>query len=227
MGQAQASRASAPPRFNSCPLASVIDFATPTQHTARSLARPRNVAVGEGSSLEWNPLAPPGGTLLKVTRTNRDQRDAQLAAVLADAVRAGLLQAADALRVIRHEMRRRNTNKKATLPYRSARAQAVINEYAERGASPPKNGSDDALHADHVYEFGADQLFETVTVDDWHQVLTAARTVVVVTARENYALEKLENTGLQGPSKYAAAGVTWAGEAPAFVGGEAPADAVE
>ncbi|MCK9824650.1 hypothetical protein NOCD_14290 [Nocardioides cavernae] len=152
-----------------------------------------------------------------MTRTNRDERDAQLASVLADAVRAGRLQAADALRVIRHEMRRRNTNKKATLPYRSVRAQAVIDAYAERGESPPKNGSDDALHADHVYEFGADQLLETVTVDEWHEVLTAARTVVVVTARENYTLEKLENTGLRGPGKYAAAGVTWAAEVPGFI----------
>lgn len=162
-----------------------------------------------------------------MTLTNRDERDAQLATVLADAVRAGRLQAADALRVIRHEMRRRNTNKKATLPYRSVRAQAVIDAYAERGESPPKNGSDDALHADHVYEFGADQLLETVTVDEWHEVLTAARTVVVVTARENYTLEKLENTGLRGPGKYAAAGVTWAGEAPEFVGRDGEPDAAE
>lgn len=154
-----------------------------------------------------------------MTRSNRDQRDAELAAVLADAVRAGRLQAADALRVIRHEMRRRNTNRKATLPYRSAGAQAVIDEYAARGEVPPKNGSDDALHADHVYEFGVDQLLQTVTVDDWHQVLTSARTVVVVTARENYKLEVLENSGLRGPKKYEAAGISWAGEAPDFASG--------
>lgn len=151
-----------------------------------------------------------------MTRTNRDHRDAELAAVLADAVRADRLQAADALRVIRHEMRRRNTNRKATLPYRSAGAQAVLDEYAARGEMPPKNGSDDALHADHVYEFGTEQLQRTVTVDDWHDVLTAARTVVVVTARENYTLEKLENAGVRGPAKYEAAGITWAGEPPAF-----------
>jgi hypothetical protein len=184
-------------------------------------------ARDEGSSAEPNRPASPDGTLINMTRTNRDERDAQLASVLADAVRAGRLQAADALRVIRHEMRRRNTNKKATLPYRSVRAQAVIDAYAERGESPPKNGSDDALHADHVYEFGADQLLETVTVDEWHEVLTAARTVVVVTARENYTLERLENTGLRGPGKYAAAEVTWAGEAPEFVGRGAEPDAAE
>jgi hypothetical protein len=162
-----------------------------------------------------------------MTRTNRDERDAQLAAVLTAAVREGRLQAPDALRVIRHEMRRRNTNKKATLPYRSVRAQAVIDSYAERGESPPKNGSDDALHADHVYELGADQLLETVTVDEWHEILSAARTVVVVTARENYTLEKLENTGLRGPGKYAAAGVTWTGEEPEFLSRDGRPHAVE
>ena len=76
----------------------------------------------------------------------------KLAAVLAEAVRTGSLQAADALRVIRHEMRGRNTNKKSTLPYRSSRAQAVIDDYADRGEPVPRNGSDDALHADHVYD---------------------------------------------------------------------------
>lgn len=151
-----------------------------------------------------------------MTKSNRDQRDAELAAVLAEAVRAGRLQAADALRVIRHEMRRRNTNKTATLRYRSARAQAVIDEYAERGASPPKNGSDDALHADHVYELGADHLHRTVTVEEWRVVLAAARTVVAVTARENYILQKLETSGVHGPAKYIEAGVTWAGEPPNF-----------
>ncbi|MFN2347761.1 MAG: hypothetical protein ABR616_18865 [Dermatophilaceae bacterium] len=99
-----------------------------------------------------------------MTRSNRDQRDAELAAVLADAVRAGRIQAADALRVLRHEMRRRNTNLKAALPHRSAGAQAVIEEYAGRGEAPPKNGSDDALHADHVYELGVEQMLQTVTV---------------------------------------------------------------
>lgn len=151
-----------------------------------------------------------------MTQSNRDRRDAELAAVLAEAVRAGKLQEADALRVIRHEMRRRNTNKKSTLPYRSLRAQAVIDEYAGRGEQVPKNDSDDALHADHVYEFGAQHLHSTVTVGEWHEVLTLARTVVVVTARENYQLENLEVGGVRGPAKYRAAGINWAGEPPSF-----------
>ena len=80
----------------------------------------------------------------------------------------------------------------------------------------PRNGSNDALHADHVYELGAHHLNSTMTVDAWHDVLTVARTVVVVTARENYELEQIERGGIRGPAKYAAAGVTWAGEAPSF-----------
>ena len=113
-------------------------------------------------------------------------------------------------------MRRRNTNKKTALPHRSSWAQAVIDDYAGRGDSPPKNGSDHALHADHVYEFDAEQLRETVTVQEWLEVLVAARTVVVVTAKENYQLEILEKSGLHGPAKYDAAGITWADEPPPF-----------
>lgn len=148
--------------------------------------------------------------------SNRDRRDAELAAVLAEAVRAGKMQDVDALRVIRHEMRRRNTNKKSSLPFRSARAQAVIDDCASRDEPVPKNGSDSALHADHVYEFGAQQLQDTVSVGEWQEVLTRARTVVVVTAKENYQLEKVEMAGMRGPAKYQAAGVTWAGEPPPF-----------
>ena len=43
-----------------------------------------------------------------------------------------------------------------------------------------------------------------------------AQATRVVTARENYTLEKLENSGVRGPAKYEAAGITWAGEPPAF-----------
>lgn len=152
----------------------------------------------------------------RMVRTNRDQRDAELAAVLAQAVRAGALHEVDALRVIRHEMRLRNTNRKSALPFRSVRAQEVLDRYAARGEAVPKNSSDDALHADHVYELGAEHLQMTVTVDEWCAVLDRARTVVVVTARENYDLEKVEVAGLKGPAKYAAAGIAWAGVAPIF-----------
>ena len=93
----------------------------------------------------------------------------------------------------------------------------MIADYAARGEPIPKNGSDEALHADHVYELRVDQLRATFTVDEWHDVLAAARTVVVVTAKENYALEKLERSGIRGPAKYEAAGITWAGQVPAFL----------
>lgn len=141
----------------------------------------------------------------------RDYRDAQLATVLADAVRDGELEAVDALRVIRHEMRRRNTNRKNTLPHRSTNAQAVIDAYATRGEPVPKNSSNDALHADHVHPLTADDLHTNNTVTDWLNTLQRARTVVVVTAAENYALEQIERTGVTGPAKYEAAGITLAG----------------
>ncbi len=154
-----------------------------------------------------------------MTGLDRDARDAVLAAVLAQAVRDGDLQAHDALRVIKHEMRRRNTNKKTKLPFRSAGAQDVIDSYQGRGEPLPKNGSNDALHADHVYELGDADLRQTVGVDAWMALLERARTVVVVTAKENYALESIERAGTRGPAKYAKAGVTWAGDPPPFVSG--------
>jgi hypothetical protein len=140
-----------------------------------------------------------------------------MAAVLAQAVREGRILATDALRVIKHEMRRRNTNQKHKLPYRSARAQAVIDDYASRGELPPKNGSDDALHADHVYELDEVDLRTTRTPQEWVNLLSRARTVVVVTARENYDLEALELRGIRGPAKYVNAGLSWADGLPPFM----------
>jgi len=156
------------------------------------------------------------GHPVAVTKPTRDERDAALAAVLAQAVRDGRIQATDALRVIKHEMRRRNTNGTALLKHRSSGAQAVIDEYEARGLAVPKNGLNDALHADHVYEFGEIDLHRTSTVEAWTTLLDRVRAVVAVTARENYELERLERSGIRGPSKYAAAGVTWAGEPPSF-----------
>lgn len=149
--------------------------------------------------------------------TDRELRDAALAAVLAEAVRGGRLLPTDALRVIKHEMRSRNTNRKERLPHRSVAAQQVIEDCAALGVPVPKNDSLDALHADHVYEFGPTQLAAAVTVDQWLVALKRARTVVVVTARENYELEQLERAGVVGPQKYVQAGIEWAGEAPRFM----------
>jgi hypothetical protein len=151
-----------------------------------------------------------------MTSQDRDTRDAALASVLAQAVREAKVPATVALRVIKHEMRRRNTNKKSRLPYRSTAAQRVIDDYAGRGEPVPKNGSNDALHADHVYELAEADLHQTVSVEDWKLLLTKARTVVVVTAAENYALEAVERSGTRGPDKYAIAEVSWSGQAPPF-----------
>jgi hypothetical protein len=88
----------------------------------------------------------------------KNVRAAQLAHVLARGVRDGEVNAVDARRVILHELRGLNTNKAHLLPTRSVEAQRVIEHYAALGQPIPKNSSDDALHADHVYKFTAAML---------------------------------------------------------------------
>jgi hypothetical protein len=132
-----------------------------------------------------------------------------LATVLARAVREGDLRATDVLRVLRHELRRRNTNKKTTLAVRSTGAQEVIDRYARNGLPVPKNGSLDALHADHVYALTSDDLANHHSVDEWLSELSPLREVVCVTAAENYRLEVLERAGAAGWGKYAEAGITF------------------
>jgi hypothetical protein len=137
--------------------------------------------------------------------SERELRAAQVAHVLARAVRDGEVIAADALRILRHELRRRNTNKAIKLPMRSREAQRVIDEYGAAG--PPKNGSDDALHADHLWPFTEELLRAVDTVDGWVIELRRLSAVAVVTARENYRLMSAEKQNLWGPEKYQAAGV--------------------
>jgi hypothetical protein len=139
--------------------------------------------------------------------TARDVRAARVAHLLARAVRQGEIEAADALRILRHELRRRNTNTTLTIPRRSTGAQASIDKYAPE--PPPKNDSNDALHADHVYPFTSDLLQTVTTVDGWLAELERLRSVVCVTAAENYTLEKLERQGASGPLKYQLAGITF------------------
>jgi hypothetical protein len=138
-------------------------------------------------------------------QTAKDQREARVAHVLARAVREGEVEAADALRILRHELRRRNTNSTPRIPRRSLDAQASIDKYAPE--TPPKNGSPDALHADHVYPFTVELLLTIHTVEGWLAELGRLRTVVCVTAAENYSLEKIEGQGTTGPEKYALAGI--------------------
>lgn len=141
--------------------------------------------------------------------TARAERAAAVAAVLAAACRAKTIRAADALRIIRHELRRRQTNKKLAIPRRSTGAHQVITAYAARGESLPKNGSGDALHADHVHPVTVEHLDTFVTPEDWLAGLDQLGEVVCVTADENYELEILEHGGLTGPAKYEALGITF------------------
>ncbi len=113
------------------------------------------------------------------------------------------MAAADALRILRHELRRRNTNQ--ALKTRSTEAQRVIDEYGP--ANVPKNESPNALHADHVYPLTEDELHRIDTLDLWIEAMQRLRMVVCVTAKENYQLEACELRGVIGPRKYAEASV--------------------
>jgi len=139
--------------------------------------------------------------------SDRDRRAAQVAHVVARAVRDGELVAADALRILKHELRRRNTNQAQKIAIRSTEAQRVIDAYG--AANVPKNASLDALHADHVYSLTEDELYRNDTLELWIDAMRRLRTVVCVTAKENYRLEKCERGGVTGPRKYAEAGVTF------------------
>jgi hypothetical protein len=137
--------------------------------------------------------------------TAKELRAAQVAHVLARAVRDGEVNPIDATRILKHELRRLNTNRSHTLPVRSRGAQASIEKYAPE--RPPRNDSGDALHADHVYPFMSELFYEVVSLDAWLNELRRLATVVCVTAQENYALERVEKAATEGPDKYANAGV--------------------
>lgn len=130
-----------------------------------------------------------------------------MAHVLAQAVRNDEVEATDALRILRHELRRRNTNQALKIEIRSKEAQRVIEKWGAE--SVPKNSSPDALHADHVYPLTADELQRNVTLEQWIGAMPRLRTVVCVTAQENYVLEKYEKQGVTGPEKYEQAGVAF------------------
>jgi hypothetical protein len=139
--------------------------------------------------------------------SDRDRRAAQVAHVLAQAVRDGEVAVADALRILRHELRRRNTNRAQKIATRSTEAQRVIDHYG--AANVPKNASVDALHADHVYSLTEDELYRNDTLELWINAMHRLRMVVCVTAKENYRLETCERKGVTGPDKYAQTGVTF------------------
>jgi hypothetical protein len=144
--------------------------------------------------------------------TPKELRAAQVAHVMARAVRGGEVDPIDASRILKHELRRLNTNRSHKLEARSHGAAASIQKHAP--ARPPRNDSDEALHADHVYPFTSDLLIEVTELEAWVRELRRLATVVCVTAKENYALEQVERSGLHGPKKYAAAGITFATPVP-------------
>ncbi|GIL34007.1 hypothetical protein [Phycicoccus sp. DTK01] len=131
--------------------------------------------------------------------TAKELRAARLAHVLAAAVRADECEAADVLRVLRHELRRLNTRGAEKAPRRSVEAQRVLDTY---GADRPRNGSPDALHADHVWGLAESQLRVLDTVAQWVDELHRLKEVVCVTATENYRLMALERAGVWGDEKY-------------------------
>lgn len=101
-------------------------------------------------------------------------------------------------------------NSKLRIERRSKAAQQVIDDYASRDESPPKNGSPDALHADHCHEVSVGTLQRIVTPEDWIVELDRLREVVCVTAAENYRLMAAEKTGLWGHDNYEHSGVEFA-----------------
>lgn len=189
------------------------DVNTGARPTTARAARPKYCVSRKATEHEafgWVRI--PGTLLVVVDRvtsflSGRDRRTAQVAHVLARAVRDGEMAAADALRILRHELRRHNTNRAQTIAARSTEAQRVIDDYG--AANVPKDASLDALHADHVYTLTEDELYRDDTLELWINAMHRLRTVVCVTAEENYRLERCERRGITGPGKYAKAGVTF------------------
>jgi hypothetical protein len=135
-----------------------------------------------------------------------DLRLAKIGLVLSDGVRAGEITESDARRIIVHDLRRGNANNKMTIRPRSVGAQRAIEGYAP--SEPPKNGSDDALHADHYGMLTRHEIAQLTSLEQWVETIERIRrSVVCVTAAENYALMKWERIGHLGPEKYEMAGV--------------------
>lgn len=145
------------------------------------------------------PIQPPMRT--------KKERQAAVAAALAGAYRNGDVASEDALRIIRHELRRLQVNKKLLIPKRSTAAHSVVVDYLSRGVPIPRNGSDDALHADHVHPLSVRQLRTLQTIPQWLRAFKRLEQVVCVTAAENYRLEQIERQGVKGPAKYKKANI--------------------
>lgn len=174
----------------------------PMEQVDQQLARLRTRAAGDTTSAAPSAVS-------ATTRLDRLQRFAMLANALAEDYRAGEVLAADALRVLRHQLRKMNTNKALGVPRDlwSVRAAEVQAEHAARGEAVPKNAFDEALHCDHINTLVRADLDHLSTVEEWQDALPRLTAVVVLTARENHSLQKFERAGLNGPEKYAQANI--------------------
>jgi hypothetical protein len=137
----------------------------------------------------------------------RDSRFAALAAVLARAAESGELEPLVAIRVIKDQLRKRNTNRRDSIERRSRAVQEVYDRCAAAGTTVPKNDSLDAPHCDHVWSITPEDLARLQTREAWLFELPRLDEVVLVTAAENYRLQQFERTGLTGYAKYDAAGI--------------------
>jgi hypothetical protein len=139
--------------------------------------------------------------------TLADTRFAQLASVLAAAVRLEQLDETYALRVLRHQLRLFNRNKAVRVVRRSVGASDVVERYERDQLPIPKNGSPDALHADHVHPLDGRLMHALHTPSDWLANLDQLREVVCVTAAENEQLRRVEAEGTAGWEKYVRADI--------------------
>ncbi len=139
--------------------------------------------------------------------TLADRRFAQLATVLAAAVTDDHLDETYALRVLRHQLRLFNRHKAIRVVRRSVGASDVIDRYDRDQLPIPKNGSPDALHADHVHPLTGRLLRTLKSSSDWLANLDQLREVVCVTAAENEQLRQVEAEGATGWEKYVRANI--------------------
>lgn len=142
-----------------------------------------------------------------------DLERAKFAHLVAEAVRRGDFGASYARRHLVQDLRRLNTNSKLDIRPRSVGAQAVIDKYAPQ--RPPANGSPDSLHADHYGMVTSEEMTQIASVEDWLEVIARVRrSVVCVTAAENYSLITWERQGHLGPEKYDRAGIAFVDPVP-------------
>lgn len=140
----------------------------------------------------------------------KDARFAALGAVLARAAESGELEPLVAIRVLKDQLRKRNTNKRDSVQRRSKAVQGVYDRCATQGKPVPKNDSLDAPHCDHLWTLTSDDLSRLQTVDAWLAELPRLDEVVLLTAAENYRLQPFEKQGMTGYQKYEAAGIEFA-----------------